>query len=167
MGLVYHPKSFLFLSSSYSCRQNAYLKQYYNIVNLGKNLLRLIMKKIIAFICLILFTSANASGHLSDKDKKAALKCTGLYYANSMIPQGTLELDKIVFNIAAKKFLTSYLIKEGVKEDFINKELNKSVDELYGKPYDEKKTGDCNKYIYKLIPESKAEIDKLVKSGIY
>ena len=31
----------------------------------------------------------------------------------------------------------------------------------------EKKTGDCNKYIYKLIPESKAEIDKLVKSGIY
>jgi hypothetical protein len=54
-----------------------------------------------------------------------------------------------------------------MKEDFINKELNKSVDELYGKPYDEKKTSDCNKYIYKLIPESKAEIDKLVKSGIY
>ena len=61
----------------------------------------------------------------------------------------------------------SYLITEGMKEDFINKELNKSVDELYGKPYDEKKTSDCNKYIYKLIPESKAEIDKLVKSGIY
>ena len=32
---------------------------------------------------------------------------------------------------------------------------------------DDKKTGECNKYIYKLIPESKAEIDKLVKSGIY
>ena len=30
-----------------------------------------------------------------------------------------------------------------------------------------KKTNDCNKYIYKLIPESKEEIDKLVKSGIY
>ena len=44
---------------------------------------------------------------------------------------------------------------------------NKSVDELYGKPYDAKKTGECDKYIYKLIPESKAEIDKLVKSGIY
>ena len=42
-----------------------------------------------------------------------------------MIPQGTLELDKIVFSIAAKKYLTSYLIKEGVKEDFINSELNK------------------------------------------
>ena len=125
------------------------------------------MKKIIIFIYLFLFASANAAGHLSDKDKKATLKCTGLYYANSMIPQGTLELDKIVFSIAAKKYLTSYLIKEGAKEDFVNTELNKSVDELYGKPYDNKKTSECTKYIYKLIPESKAEIDKLVKSGIY
>ena len=125
------------------------------------------MKIIITFVSLFLISVANAAGHLSEKDKKATLKCTGLYYANSMIPQGTLELDKIVFSIAAKKYLTSYLITEGMKEDFINKELNKSVDELYGKPYDEKKTSDCNKYIYKLIPESKAEIDKLVKSGIY
>ena len=125
------------------------------------------MKKIITFISLFLFTSVNAGGQLSDKDKKATLKCTGLYYANSMIPQGTLELDKIVYSIAAKKFLTSYLIKEGVKEDFINSELNKSIDELYGKPYDERITGECDEYIYKLIPESKSEIDKLVKSGIY
>ena len=125
------------------------------------------MKIIITFVSLLLISVANAAGHLSEKDKKATLKCTGLYYANSMIPQGTLELDKIVFSISAKKYLTSYLITEGMKEDFINKELNKSVDELYGKPYDEKKTSDCNKYIYKLIPESKAEIDKLVKSGIY
>ena len=125
------------------------------------------MKKIITSVSLFLFSVANAAGHLSEKDKKATLKCTGLYYANSMIPQGTLELDKIVFSIAAKKYLTSYLIKEGVKEDLINSELNKSVDELYGKPYDEKKTGNCTKYIYRLIPKSKSEIDKLVKSGIY
>jgi hypothetical protein len=125
------------------------------------------MKKIITLVSLFFFSVANAAGHLSEKDKKATLKCTGLYYANSMIPQGTLELDKIVFSIAAKKYLTSYMIKEGIKEDFINVELNKSVDELYGKPYDEKKTSNCNKYIYKLIPESKAGIDKLVKSGIY
>ena len=126
-----------------------------------------IMKKTFVIFILLFFTSAYAMGHLSEKDRKATLKCTGLYYANSMIPQGTLELDKIVFSIAAKKYLTSYLIKEGVKEDFINIELNKSVDELYGKPYDNKKTSECTKYIYKLIPESKAEIDKLVKSGIY
>ena len=126
------------------------------------------MKKFFFIILAFLYlSSAIAAGHLSEKDKKATLKCTGLYYANSMIPQGTLELDKIVYSIAAKKFLTSYLIKEGLKEDFINTELNKSIDELYGKPYDEKKTGECDRYIYKLIPESKEQIDKLVKSGIY
>ena len=98
------------------------------------------MKKfLLTIFAFLYFGSAISAGHLSDKDKKATLKCTGLYYANSMIPQGTLELDKIVYSIAAKKFLTSYLIKEGVKEDFINSELNKSIDELYGKPYDEKK----------------------------
>jgi len=125
------------------------------------------MKKFFIILFLTAFSSAYAGGHLSEKDKKATLKCTGLYYANSMIPQGTLELDKIVYSIAAKKFLTSYLIKEGVKEDFINTELNKFIDELYGKPYDERITGECDKYIFKLIPEAKAEIDKLVKSGIY
>ena len=97
------------------------------------------MKNFFIILFLTAFSSAYAEGHLSEKDKKAALKCTGLYYANSMIPQGTLELDKIVYSISAKKFLTSYLIKEGVKEDFINTELNKSIDELYGKAYDEKK----------------------------
>ena len=125
------------------------------------------MKKFFIILFLTTFSSAYAGGHLSEKDKKGALKCTGLYYANSMIPQGTLELDKIVYSISAKKFLTSYLIKEGVKEDSINTELNKSIDELYGKAYDEKKTGECDKYIHKLIPEAKGEIDKLVKSGIY
>ena len=125
------------------------------------------MKKFFIILFLTAFSSAYAGGHLSAKDKKATLKCTGLYYANSMIPQGTLELDKIVYSIAAKKFLTSYLIKEGVKEDFINTELNKFIDELYGKPYDERITGECDKYIFKLIPEAKAEIDKLVKYGIY
>ena len=125
------------------------------------------MKKILLVLFFSFITSAFATGHLSSKDEKATLECAGLYYANSMIPQGTLKLDKIVHSIAAKKFLTSYLIKEGLKEDLINLELNKSVDKLYGKPYNEKKTGECNKYIYKLIPESKAEIDKLVKSGIY
>ena len=112
-------------------------------------------------------TSAFAAGHLSSKDKKATLACAGLYYANSMIPQGTLELDKIVHSIASKKFLTTFLIKEGVKEDEVNSKLNKSVDELYGKPYDKKKTSDCDKFINKLIPESKKEIEKLVRSGIY
>lgn len=125
------------------------------------------MKKILIILFFAFLIPAFADGHLNSKDKKATLKCAGLYYANSMIPQGTLKLDKIVHSIAAKKFLTSYLIKEGLKENLINQELNKLVDELYGKPYDENKTTECDKFIYKLIPESKKEIDKLVKSGIY
>ena len=125
------------------------------------------MKKTFTILSLIFVTTAYAAGHMSSKDKEATLACTGLYYANSMIPQGTLKLDKIVHSIASKKFLTSYLIKEGLKEDVINSKLNGFVDELYGKPYDDKKTSNCDKFIYKLIPESKAEIEKLVKSGIY
>ena len=126
-----------------------------------------VMKKTFVISILLFFTAAYATGHLNEKDRKATLKCAGLYYANSMIPQGTLELDKIVHSIASKKFLATYLVKAGVKEDVVNSELNKSVDELYGKPYDDKKTKDCDKFINKLIPESKAEIDKLVRSGIY
>ena len=97
------------------------------------------MKAILIILSLVFFTSVYAAGNLISKDKKTTLGCAGLYYANSMIPQGTLDLDKIVHSIAAKKFLTSYLIKEGLKEDLVNSELNKSVDKFYGKPYDKKK----------------------------
>ena len=44
------------------------------------------MKKFFIILFLTAFSSAYAAGHLSEKDKKATLKCTGLYYANSMIP---------------------------------------------------------------------------------
>ena len=45
------------------------------------------------------------------KDQKKLVDCTGIYYAYSMIPQGQLELDKIVHSIAAKKFLNSHFSK--------------------------------------------------------
>ena len=123
------------------------------------------MKKIITLISILLVTSAYAD--MSDDDKKKTIECAGIYYANSMIPQAELELDKIVHSFAAKKFLSSYLVKEGVNEDNLNKELIKIVDERYGKPYEENTTKGCDSFIYKLIPTSKNEIDKLVKSGIY
>ena len=126
------------------------------------------MKKIfIYFLFLFGPIISFANGHLTEDQKKKTIECAGIYYANSMIPQAELELDKIVHSFAAEKFLSSDLVSEGVNEDNLNKELITIVDVLYGKPYDEKKTGDCDKYIYKLIPEAKAEIDKLVKSGIY
>ena len=123
------------------------------------------MKKLITLISILLLTSAYAS--ISDDDKKKTIECAGIYYANSMIPQAELELDKIVHSFAAKKFLSSYLVKEGVNEDNLNKELITIVDERYGKPYEENTTKECDSFIYKLIPNSKSEIDKLVKSGIY
>ena len=123
------------------------------------------MKKIITLISILFLTSAYAG--MSDGDKKKTIECAGIYYANSMIPQAELELEKIVHSFAAKKFLSSYLVNEGVNEENLNKELIEVVDERYGKPYEENTTKECNSFIYKLIPNSESEIDKLVKSGIY
>ena len=124
------------------------------------------MKKLILTLISVLYLTSAYAG-MSDDNKKRTIKCTGIYYSNSMIPQGELELEKIVHSFAAKKFLSTYLVNEGVNEDNLNKELIKVVDERYGKPYDENITKECDSFIYKLIPNSKSEIDKLVKSGIY
>ena len=79
-------------------------------------------------------TSSVTFADMSDNDKSKTIECTGIYYANSMIPQGELELEKIVHSFAAKKFLNSYLLKGGVKEEKLNEELLKVVDIRYGKP---------------------------------
>ena len=124
------------------------------------------MKKIIITLFSVLYITLTYAG-MSDENREKTIECAGIYYANSMIPQAELELEKIVHSFAAKKFLSSYLIKEGVNEDNLNKELIKVVDERYGKPYEENTTKECDSFIYKLIPNSESEIDKLVKSGIY
>jgi len=124
------------------------------------------MKKLIITLISVLFLTSAYAG-MSEENKKKTIKCTGIYYSNSMIPQGELELEKIVHSFAAKKFLSTYLVNEGVNEDSLNKELIKVVDERYGKPYEENITKECDSFIYKLIPNSESEIDKLVKSGIY
>ena len=126
------------------------------------------MRKILlVLIFTLIFSKTFADGHLTEDQKKKIIECAGIYYANSMIPQAELELDKIVHSFAAKKFLSSYLVKEGLNEDNLNKELIKIVDVRYGKPYEENTTKECDSFIYKLIPNSKSEIDKLVKSGIF
>ena len=124
------------------------------------------MKKIFTtLIFIVICNMANAG--MSDGDKANVIECTGIYYANSMIPQGELELEKIVHSFAAKKFLNSYLLKEGVKEEELNEELLKIVDIRYGKPYEEGTTKKCDEFIYKLISNSKDEIKKIAESGIY
>jgi hypothetical protein len=124
------------------------------------------MKKIFFTLILTLITGT-AIADMSENDKSKTIECTGIYYANSMIPQGELELEKIVHSFAAKKFLNSYLIKEGIEEEKLNKEVLKVVDDRYGKPYEEETTKKCDDFIFKLIPGSKDEIKKIAESGIY
>ena len=119
------------------------------------------MKKIIlifTFFCSVVFAEMN------DSDKSKTIECTGIYYANSMIPQGELELEKIVHSFAAKKFLTSYLVKNGVEEEKLNKELLAIVDIRYGKPYEEQLTKECDDFIFKSISSSKNQIKKIAES---
>ena len=97
------------------------------------------MKKILTVLFFTIITSVTFAG-MNDNDKSKTIECTGIYYANSMIPQGELDLEKIVHSFAAKKFLNSYLLKEGVKEEKLNEELLKIVDIRYGKPYEEETT---------------------------
>ena len=124
------------------------------------------IKKIILILSIVIFPLI-AFAEMSDSDKSKTIECTGIYYANSMIPQGELELEKIVHSFAAKKFLNSYLLKEGVGEEKLNKELLKVVDIRYGKPYEEETTKKCDEFIFKLISGSKDEIKKIAESGIY
>ena len=127
------------------------------------------MRTIYLFIISIFFIPiiSYADGHLTEDQKNKTIECTGIYYANSMIPQGELELEKIVHSFAAKKFLNSYLIKEGIEEEKLNKEVLKVVDIRYGKPYEEETTKKCDEFIFKLISGSKDEIKKIAESGIY
>ena len=124
------------------------------------------MKKILIVLFFTIISSATFA-NMNNSDKSKTIECTGIYYANSMIPQGELELEKIVHSFAAKKFLNSYLIQEGVKEEKLNEELLKIVDVRYGKPYEEVTTKECDKFIFKIISGSKDEIKKIAESGIY
>ena len=125
-----------------------------------------IIKKIILTLIISLISTVSFAG-MSNSDKSKTIECTGIYYANSMIPQGELELEKIVQSFAAKKFLNSHLIKEGVEEEKLNKKILEIVDSRYGKPYDEETTRECDNFIFKLIPGSQDEIKKIAESGIY
>tara|TARA_B110001450_G_C17311294_1_gene355577 strand:- start:154 stop:528 length:375 start_codon:yes stop_codon:yes gene_type:complete len=124
------------------------------------------MKKFLTVLTFTIISNVVFAG-MSDSNKSKTIECTGIYYANSMIPQGELELEKIVQSFASKKFLNSYLIKEGIEEEKLNKEILKIVDIRYGKPYEEKLTKECDNFIFKLIPSSKDEIKKIAESGIY
>ena len=125
------------------------------------------MKKIFLVLSFIVFSSAYAGGHITKKQKEETIQCLGHYSATAVLPADSIEVTDMEMALASVKVIRSFLQKEQVSDDEMNKGMNEHVDKVYGKPYDEKKTGECDRYIYKLIPEAKEEIDKLVKSGIY
>ena len=114
------------------------------------------MKKILYYILFLVSpTICFADGHLTEGQKKKTIECAGIYYANSMIPQAELELEKIVHSFAAKKFLSSYLVNEGV---------NKAVDKYYGSKYDEAKTNTCHNFVNSTIPNGEERVKKVIQT---
>ena len=73
-----------------------------------------------SILSVFILINFSASAGMNESDKSKSIECTGIYYANSMIPQGELELEKIVHSFAAKKLQNKYpYIQEGDKMLFI------------------------------------------------
>ena len=124
------------------------------------------MKRIFLSLTLICFviSSSIASGHITKAQKENAIECLGHYTATAVLPADTVEVKDIEIALAASKVIREYLNKEGIKNDEINKGMNVYVDKVYGKPFNKQKNAECNKSIYKLIPGSEQEIEKLSRT---
>ena len=122
------------------------------------------MIKFLTIIFFLVFTSVHAGGHISKKQKKEAIQCLGHYSATAVLPADTIEVTDMEMALASVKVIRSFLQKEQVSEDEINKGMNEYVDKVYGKPFDKGMNNECNKFIYKLIPSSKEEIEKLSRT---
>ena len=124
------------------------------------------MKKIFLSILLASFitTSSFAAGHITKAQKENTIECLGHYTATAVLPADTVEVKDIEIALAASKVIREYLNKEGIKNDEINKGMNVYVDKVYGKPFNKEKNSECNKFIYKLIPGSEQQIEKLSRT---
>ena len=125
-------------------------KRYINIRNL-----------VISILLLVNQTLAFAGGHITDEDKKEAIKCLGHYTAITFIPDNEVEAIQIEYALASFKIVKAYLLNEKVKEDEINKGTIEELDKLIGQPFNTARNDECNSFIYKLIPGSKEDIEKL------
>ena len=119
------------------------------------------MKKFLtlSLFLILLFSSSNAK--INDSDKERLVKCLGLYAAHSFLTQDKLSLENIEHSLGGKKFLIKYLQENGMDKDEVNKKMIEITDEIYGQPFDEKGSKDCDTYVYNLIPGSKEKIDEL------
>ena len=120
------------------------------------------MRKIFIFLFLLVnSTFAFAGGHISEADKKEAIKCLGHYTSITFIDADKIEAIKLEYANASFKIVRAYLVSEKVNEEEINKGTIEELDKLIGKPFNNKRNDECNSFIYKLIPGSKEDIEKL------
>ena len=120
------------------------------------------MRKIVILLFLLVYhANAFAGGHITQADKEEAIKCLGHYTAITFIPANEVEAIQIEYALASFKIAKAYLLNEKVKEDEINKGTIEELDKLIGKPFNIARNDECNSFIYKLIPGSKADIEKL------
>ena len=122
------------------------------------------MNKFLTIIFFLVFTSAHAGGHISKKQKQETIQCLGHYSATAVLPADTIEVTDMEMALASVKVIRSFLQKEQVSDDEMNKGMNEHVDKDYGKPFNKDMNNECNKFIYKLIPGSKEEIEKLSRT---
>ena len=122
------------------------------------------MKKIFIIIIFTVFSTAYADGHINKKQKKETLQCIGHYTATGVLPADSIELKDLEIALASAKVVRTFLLNEKVSDEEINKGMNEYVDKVFGKPFDISMNNKCNKFIYKLIPGSKEEIEKLSRT---
>ena len=119
------------------------------------------MKKLLTLSLFVILSFSSSNAKINESDKEKLIKCLGLYAAHSFLTQDKLSLAKIEHSLGGKKFLTMYLLENGMSEDEVNKKMVEITDEIYGQPFDEKGSKNCDVYVYNLIPGSKEKIDVL------
>ena len=119
------------------------------------------MKKFLTLSLFLILPFSSLNAKINDSDKEKLVKCLGLYAAHSFLTQDKLSLENIEHSLGGKKFLIKYLQENGMDEDEVNKKMIEITDNIYGQPFDEKGSKDCDAYVYNLIPGSKEKIDEL------
>lgn len=124
------------------------------------------MKKIIfTFLLVLLTTTSHAK--ISDKEISESLRCAGIFTSTQFIKQGELPNGDLAYkenSLAAAKVTREFLTIEGVLEDKINSGINSTVDEMFGKPYQENLMNNCYAFIFRLIPNGKEKVEEISKT---
>ena len=109
------------------------------------------MRSFFTLTVLMIFTFSQSNAEISGSKKEKLVKCLGLYAAHSFLTQDKLSLANIEHSLGGKKFLSMYLVENGMSEEEVNKKMVEISDKIYGQPFDEKASKNCDNYIYNLI----------------